>query len=246
MLQSVNIILNLEPNVQTVFSVQGSRELEPATTSSVKLTIVGRSAPCFIRRSKSASQKLPVEAHHIVQQHENQPATLNESCYSVLIPSTPVAVRFFRQRLGTGLRTLAGTVLGISLGAYLATEIATSHPLQANVACVSAIYCLLGIALIPMTVRELFGVLRVDSYGISVTPGLVGFTVPWDDLERWTIDGTAFRFHSRKSGVTESVRIDQLSPQNRQILIDTLKACASQRERTRPARRSEPALARQN
>lgn len=229
--------------MQTILSVQGNSNVEPSATSSVKLTIVGRSAPCFIRRTQSLMQKLPAEAHHIVQQPENQPFTANESCYSVLIPSTPVVVRFFRQRLGAGLRTLAGTVLGISLGAYLATEIATSHPLQANVAFVAAVYCLLGIALIPMTVRELFGVLKVDSYGISVTPGFVGFTVPWDDLDRWTIDGTAFRFHSRKSGVTESVRIDQLSPQNRQILIDTLKACASQRERSRPIKRVEPALA---
>lgn len=231
--------------MQAILSVSDSRDVEPTVASSVKLTIVGRSAPCFIRRTQSSAQKLPVEVHHIVQQPENQPSAANESCYSVLIPSTPVVVRFFRQRLGAGLRTLAGTVLGISLGAYLATEIATSHPLQANVAFVSAVYCLLGIALIPMTVRELFGVLRVDSHGISVTPGLVGFTVPWDDLERWTIDGTAFRFHSRKSGVTESVRIDQLSPQNRQILIDTLKACASQRERFRPVRRSETSLASQ-
>ncbi|MFO0999989.1 MAG: hypothetical protein U0936_06620 [Planctomycetaceae bacterium] len=228
--------------MQTVLTVQGNCDVKTPSTSSVKLTIVGRSAPCFIRQAKSSAQKLPIEAHHIVQQSEHQPSTANEACYSVLIPSTPVAVRFFRQRLGAGLRTLAGTILGISLGAYLATEIATSHPLQAKVAFVSAVYCLLGIALIPITVRELFGVLKVDSYGISVTPGLVGFTVPWDDLERWTIDGTAFRFHSRKSGVTESVRIDQLSPQNRQILIDTLKACASQRERSRPVRRAEPAL----
>lgn len=231
--------------MQTILSVNGNCDVELSTAKPVKLTIVGRSAPCFIRRAKNSVQKLPVEAHHIVQQPEHQPTAAGESCYSVLIPSTPVVVRFFRQRLGAGLRTLAGTLLGISLGAYLATEIATSHPLQANVAFVSAIYCLLGIALIPMTVRELFGVLKVDSYGISVSPGLVGFTVPWDDLDRWTIDGTAFRFHSRKSGVTESVRIDQLSPQNRQFLIDTLKACASQRERSRPERRAEPALAAQ-
>lgn len=228
--------------MQTVLSVHDSRQVQPSSASSVKLTIVGRSAPCSIRRAKSPAQKPVAAAHHIVQQPEFQPSTASETCYSVLIPSTPVTVRFFRQRLGAGLRTLAGTVLGLTVGVYLATEIATSHPIQANVAFVSAVYCLLGIALVPMSVRELLGVLRVDSYGISVTPGLVGFSVPWDDLERWTIDGTAFRFHSRKSGVTESVRIDQLSPQSRQILIDTLKACASQRERTRPVKRAEPVL----
>jgi hypothetical protein len=187
-------------------------------------------APYVARKPQRLFRERVAETDHFVRDEEYPHLADGESSYSILIPVVPLECNFASQRLMAGLRALTGSFLGIGVGIYLATEATTAHPLQMKVAFVAAVYCLLGLALVPLTIRELFGRLSVDSFGIRVSAGLFGFAIPWDELDRWSIDGSSFRFHSMKTGVTEFVRIDHLSADDCKSLVETLKSCAPERE----------------
>lgn len=217
----------------TTMTIQRPSSLDGNFGSAVRLTVVGRSAPYVARKAKPVSTAQLPESESCVAPAGTAALHDNSGAYTVLIPTTPLRSHFRTQRLTVGLRTLAGVVLGVGVGGYLATEVATSHPLHINVASVAAVYCLIGLALVPLAYQELFGKLTVDSFGIRVAAGVFGFAIPWDELDRWSVDRSAFRFRSRKSGVTESVRIDHLSAGDCQLLLNTLKSCVPGREQQR-------------
>lgn len=211
--------------MKTTVSAHESNGHETPMAASVKLTIVGRSAPYVVRKASGAKMAKAPEVHHIRTEQESHPQVIQDTCYSVRIPAAPLVANFATQRLAVGLRSLIGVILGLGIGGYLATEVSTTPPLHLKVAFVSGVCILLGLGLVPMAVRDLIGSLRVDSFGIRVTPGVFGFSIPWDELDRWTIEGPAFRFHCRKTDVTHFLSVDHLSAGERQALIDVLRSC---------------------
>lgn len=216
--------------MKTTVSAHELNGHETLMAASVKLTIVGRSAPYAVRKGTGSRVSKAPEIHHLRTVQESHTHVVQDTCYSVRIPAAPLVVNFASQRLAAGLRSLIGVILGLGIGGYLATEVSTTPPLHLKVAFVSGVCILLGLGLIPMAVRDLFGSLRVDSFGIRVSPGVFGFSVPWDELDRWTIEGPAFRFHCRKSDVTHFLSIDHLSAGQRQALIDVLRSCTHETE----------------
>ncbi len=209
--------------------------LDRESGSAIKLTVKGRSAPYVARQTHSSQVHSSAPDHVKVKEHQSEYVD-HDSSYSTMIPAAPLQCRFVGQRLGAGLRSLAGVLLGIGVGVYLATEVTTTPPLHTKVAFVAAVCGLLGLGLVPFVLRDLFGSLTIDSFGIRMTPRFFGFSIPWDELDRWTMDGPAFRFHSMKSGTTSFVQIDHLSVSHRKSLIETLNSCAPHREQTRDLR----------
>ncbi len=195
-----------------------SATLERETTSSpsaVRLTVLRRT---HVRGT-------PVESHLNVH-HERT------NHYALQIPLSPVTFVFARQRLGSGLRSLAAGVFGTGIGAFLATQIAATPNLRVQVTIVSVICVLLGLVMLHFAVRDLLGRLRVDSRGIQLSPGYQGFSIAWTDLQEWNIDGMAFHFRSLKSKGPVSVDLEVLQPTERLQLRGLLLACAPDRELT--------------
>lgn len=187
----------------------------PASAGSVRLTVLRRT------HVRGAS----VESHL---------STRNERTnhYALQIPLSPVTFVFARQRLGIGMRSLAAGVIGLGIGAFLATQIAATPNLRVQVTIVSVICILLGLVMMHFAVRDLFGRLRIDSRGIQLSPLYQGFAIAWTDLVEWGIDGMAFHFRSLKSKGQLSVDLEVLQAAERTQLRNLLQACAPEKEAT--------------
>lgn len=159
-----------------------------------------------------------------------------------VVPSSPVEFLFFRQKLATGLRCAVGVVAGVGIGVFLATHVSTTPPLHLKVAFVSAVSFLLGLSLVPMTIRNLFGRLRVDSRGIRMAPKIFGFRVDWDDLERWSIEGITLHFKSRRCSHPYILDLHDLAADERHLLRELMRSCAPEKDR-RAANLQEALLA---
>ncbi len=182
---------------------------------------MGRSAPIAIRKLNSDDAKRSSVSHHIVNQD-----------YVLTVPSRPVLYRFASQRLASGICLMVGACFAVCLGGYFASEIDTAHPLQGKVAFAAAVYLLLGLGMLPFAVRDLFGKLSADVNGIRVTGGPGRFRITWEDLDRWKLDSTGFRLHSRSTGVTESIALNMLSARARTNLFAILNCCAPEKRVT--------------
>ena len=157
--------------------------------------------------------------------------------YTINIPAEPVRFHFVRQQLITGLRALTGVILGLGVGIFLATHITTTPPLHLNVAFVAAICCLLGLCLVPLAIRALTGKFKVDASGVHMTPGFVGFSVKWQELHQWSIEGIEFHVHTLKTTHPHIMPLHYLGAEERLQLHAVMRSCAPEKER----RRSSPA-----
>lgn len=147
-----------------------------------------------------------------------------------VIPQRPLEKRFRAQKLTEGLRSLLGACFGLGAGLFLLTHIPGTPSLRLQVIFVAAVCLVLGGILVPFAAGYLFGRLRLDSFGISMSPWPIGFRISWHDLSRWSIEGLQLHLVSRRSSKEEIVPLHVLESGDRLLVRDILRSCAGERE----------------
>ncbi|MCE9606758.1 MAG: hypothetical protein K8U03_17860 [Planctomycetia bacterium] len=163
----------------------------------------------------------------------------HSSAYTMRIPSQPTTFRFAKQSSASGIKFLIFSVLFIAAAAFLLVEMANTPLLRTPIITVSLVCIAIGAALAHLAVRNLFGRLRVDAQGIRLSPGYLGYFIPWSELRGWNMDGFAFRFRSQKSKHDLTVDCDHLTADDRQMLHEVLLSCATEKEFARAEKKAE-------
>jgi len=147
-----------------------------------------------------------------------------------VIPGRPFDTRFRTQKLAEGLRSLLGVCFGLGAGIFLLTHIPGTPNLRLQVTFVAVVCLVLGIVLVPFAAGYLLGRLRLDSFGISMSPWPIGFRIRWQDLVCWSVEGLQLHLVSRRSAKEEIVPLHVLASADRLLVRDILRACAGERE----------------
>lgn len=100
---------------------------------------------------------------------------------------TRLSFGFTRQRWQSGLRHSLQAAALIGVGAFLLYEIPATPGLKVQMAILSMILIFGGLWMVPKIIVDFFGSIRVDQTGIHMEPTLVGFSTPWDQIERWEV-----------------------------------------------------------
>jgi hypothetical protein len=147
-----------------------------------------------------------------------------------VIPQRPLEKWFRAQKLTEGLRSLLGARSGLGAGLFLLTHIPGPPSLRLQVIFVAVVCLVPGSILVPFAAGYLFGRLRLDSFGISMSPWPIGFRISWQDLSRWSIEGLQLHLVSRRSSKEEIVPLHVLESADRLLVRDILRSCAGERE----------------
>ncbi|MFO1004934.1 MAG: hypothetical protein U0929_03160 [Planctomycetaceae bacterium] len=100
---------------------------------------------------------------------------------------TRLSFGFARQRWQSGLLLMLQASVLIGVGAFLLSEIPATPGLKVQMAILSVILIGGGLWMVPKIVVDFFGSIRVDQTGIHMEPTIVGFSTPWDQIERWEV-----------------------------------------------------------
>lgn len=147
-----------------------------------------------------------------------------------VIPGRPFDTRFRTQKLAEGLRALLGVCFGLGAGMFLLTHIPGTPNLRLQVTFVAVVCLVLGTVLVPFAAGYLQGRLRIDSFGISMSPWPIGFRLRWQDLVCWSIEGLQLHLVSSRSAKEEIVPLHVLASADRLLVRDILRTCAGERE----------------
>lgn len=147
-----------------------------------------------------------------------------------VIPGRPFDTRFRTQKLAEGLRALLGVCFGLGAGTFLLTHIPGSPNLRLQVTFVALVCLVFGTVLMPFAAGYLLGRLRLDSFGISMSPWPIGFRIRWQDLVCWSVEGLQLHLVSRRSAKEEIVPLHILASADRLLVRDILRSCAGERE----------------
>jgi hypothetical protein len=147
-----------------------------------------------------------------------------------VVPGRPFVSRFRTQKLAEGLRSLLGVCFGLGAGIFLLTHIPGTPNLRLQVTFVAVVCLVLGCVLVPFAAGYLLGRLRLDSFGISMSPWPIGFSIRWQDLVCWSVEGLQLHLVSRRSSKEEIVPLHVLASADRLLVRDILRACAGERE----------------
>lgn len=100
---------------------------------------------------------------------------------------TRLSFGFARQRWQSGLFLSLQAAVLIGVGVFLLSEIPATPGLKVQMVILSVILITGGLWMVPKIVVNFFGSIRVDQTGIHMEPTLVGFSTPWDQIERWEV-----------------------------------------------------------
>jgi len=179
-----------------------------------------------------ASVRVPPEASG-VQGEISRSDSVDSGCawrMVTVVPGRPFDSRFRTQKLAEGLRSLLGVCFGIGAGSFLLTHIPGTPNLRLQVTFVAVVCLVLGCVLVPFAAGYLLGRLRLDSFGISMSPWPIGFRIRWQDLVCWSVEGLQLHLVSRRSAKEEIVPLHVLASADRLLVRDILRACAGERE----------------
>lgn len=111
------------------------------------------------------------------------PTTYRDRHHSFVGPDV-LTWSFAAQRWRNGLTVGFGAVLQLSLALFLLSQISTSPGLKSQLSAMVFIFCVSGATCLIASIRDLFGRLVVDDKGISVHPGIAGFSLTWEQVVR--------------------------------------------------------------
>lgn len=117
------------------------------------------------------------------------PTTYRDRHHSFVGPDE-LTWSFAAQRWRNGLTVGFGAVLQLSLALFLLSQISTSPGLKSQLSAMVFIFCVSGATCLIASIRDLFGRLVVDDKGISVYPGIAGFSLTWEQVVRCEVLAT--------------------------------------------------------
>lgn len=185
----------------------------------------------IVRRRRGVAHAGSIHAHE--RRHgeaSRRHSGINERVSAYRVPAKPLVYSFFKERGWAGMRSLAASAVCLGIGIFLFTQIGSANSLRVQMGLIATVLCFLGLYLIPSMVRDLFGSLRVDSNGIRMSPGFVGFFIPWNELTRWNVDLVTFRFRSTKAKHAFATDLRVLSNADRYELREVLRDCVTAKE----------------
>ena len=74
------------------------------------------------------------------------------------------------------------------MGVFLLTQIGSTPGLVTQLAILGSVCSVGGLALLTKSISNLFGRLVIDETGIAVRPGLTGYSIAWNELNRWDVN----------------------------------------------------------
>jgi hypothetical protein len=148
--------------------------------------------------------------------------------YTLRIPATPATFSVAARHWGAGIKYAALAVAAAGTAAFLASEVSVMPELRTRIVLVALVCALVGLVMLHLAVRDLFGRLRVDSQGLRWSPWYSGFVIPWKDLQSWNFDGFAFQFRTVKKALYDLER-DLLTTDDQERLHILLSSCAAEK-----------------
>lgn len=94
---------------------------------------------------------------------------------------------FARQRWQNGALGLLGGGAMLISGLFLLLQIPKTPDLEIQLAIIGLLMAGGGLWMMPGVLRDLAGSVAIDDNGIHMRPAPVGFSVAWDDVERWSV-----------------------------------------------------------
>lgn len=164
----------------------------------------------------------------------NRPATDHHLGFSkhvtMVVPSAPLSIQFRKMKLVEGIRTGLAACAAFGVSAFLALHFDTP-PLHTKFVFVSLVCLIFGLAMIPWTVTNLFGSLRLDSRGVHVRNGFSRTSIPWHELKSWGFSGSQFQISGDNTSRPVLVCLSRMTPEFRIEVRDMLRLCAPEKER---------------
>ncbi|MFO0915973.1 MAG: hypothetical protein U0795_23645 [Pirellulales bacterium] len=97
---------------------------------------------------------------------------------------------FARQRWHQGAVALFGATAMLVAGGFLLSQLSDTPKLVPQMVALSLLLIGGGLAMVPGILRDLFGSVVVNEGGIQMQPALIGFSVPWSQVDRWEVHDT--------------------------------------------------------
>ncbi len=101
---------------------------------------------------------------------------------------------FFGQRRRSGVTQGWAGVTLLAVGAFLFSQIGTTHLLAVQLAILGSVCIVGGLGFAILSIRDLFGRLVIDESGIAVRPGIIGETIRWNELAGWEVKPDSSRY----------------------------------------------------
>ena len=100
---------------------------------------------------------------------------------------TQLSFGFARQRWQNGILLSLQAAAMFGAGGFLLSEIPATPGLKIQMAILSVILIAGGLWMVPKIIVYFFGAIRVDQTGIHMEPTIVGFSTPWEEIEKWEV-----------------------------------------------------------
>lgn len=104
----------------------------------------------------------------------------------------PVQFPFSRKCRASGLAMSTASAGLIGTGLFLLSQVAATPGVAVQLSAVGLLLTAAGLAVLYGASQRLFGALTVDRRGVSLSPSLSGFAIPWDRLCRWEVRDRSF------------------------------------------------------
>lgn len=150
----------------------------------------------------------------------------------------PVTFGYNSRFRSVGLAFALGSVGLVLTGLFLLSQVAATPNVAVQLSAVGLMLTGAGLACLHQSTRRLLGGLTIDDQGISLTPALAGFTIPWPCLKRWQIRDRSFpltgqpmaRFWAEGQSLEFSIPAGSLSEEDLQTLRQILRDYAPELE----------------
>jgi hypothetical protein len=113
--------------------------------------------------------------------------------------ATTIEARTFRFATTGRLRGLVrcgGAILLTAICLFLLSEIPDTPSLRLEMSLISGIGLISAAVLFGLAARDFLGAITINNAGITVTPAIIGFRVPWSALRTWTLRVDPYSSHS--------------------------------------------------
>lgn len=185
--------------------------------------------------SDAAEFALPLSASNPQYSAHAQPF---EAEYPTQSINDAHAFPYSTRRWLSGARRASLSLVSLSVGAALLLQITRTPALAVQVAMLGTLLTLGGLVWGVQSIQDFLGQLVIDGRGIHQLPAFVGFSIPWEDLQRWEVrddvpDSLAIpsiRFWCPQQPTSLSVANSRLSEEDRQAIRRLLQLRAPHRE----------------
>ena len=94
---------------------------------------------------------------------------------------------FSAQRRKTGLAQGLGGAALLAVGAFLLTQITATPGLAVQLAILGSVCAVGGLGFLVRSMGDLYGRLVIDESGIAIRPSITGYSIRWNELDRWEV-----------------------------------------------------------